>query len=73
LDELTYYLNRTDGKHQCELDNLLVGMTEANIIDTKETQTVNIEMKKVNSKIRVVLLPYDGGMIWMLIIILQNH
>jgi hypothetical protein len=61
LDELTYYLNRTDGKHQCELDNLLVGMTEANIIDTKETQTVNIEMKKVNSKIRVVLLPYDGG------------
>lgn len=61
LDELSYYLTRAEGQSQCEMNNLLIGVTEADIIKAGGSQTVNIKLKKVNKKVRVVLLPYGGG------------
>lgn len=61
LEDLSYYLKRTSGVQQYELNNLLIGITEAEIIDTQTAQNINIPLKKVNNKIRVVLLNYGGN------------
>lgn len=61
LDDLTYYLKRTNGIQKHELNNLLVGITEAELSNTNAPQHVTVPLKKVNKKIRVVLLPYGGS------------
>lgn len=61
LKDLTYYLKRTNKTQSHELNNLLVGITEAELHNTSETQQVTVSLKKVNKKIRVVLLPFGGS------------
>ncbi len=46
---------------QSELNNLLIGAIRAEITDGPQTQEIKVGLKKVNKKIRVVLLPYRGG------------
>ena len=60
LDDLNYYLKRTSGIQNHELNNLLIGITEAEITNSPATQNVRVALKKVNKKIRVILLPYGG-------------
>ena len=60
VDELTYMMKRDNsGFQRHELNNFLVGMTDV-VID-KKTSHITIELKKVNNKIRVVILPYTPG------------
>lgn len=61
LTDLTYYLKRTAGTQQHELNNLLVGMTDVEINNLNTTQNVVVPLKKINKKIRVLLLPYSGS------------
>lgn len=61
LADLSYYVKRTAGIQNNELNNLLVGITETKITNASETQHVTVAMKKVNKKVRVVLLPVIGG------------
>ena len=59
VDELTYMMKReASGFQRHELNNFLVGMTDV-LIDGGSC--VNIELKKVTNKIRVVILPYTSG------------
>ena len=60
IDELTYMMKReTSGFQRHELNNFLVGMTNVTISDKNSQVTVNL--KKVNNKIRVVILPHTPG------------
>lgn len=61
LDELTYYMKRKNDIQADELNNMLVGMVESEIGISNETQNVVVPMGKVNKKIRLILLPYNGG------------
>lgn len=61
LGDLSYYLKRESGVQQNELNNLLVGYSDVVIENIATTQKIDIQLKKVNKKIRVVLLPYRGG------------
>ena len=44
-----------------ELNNFLIGYSPVDISNNSTTQTVTVNMKKVNRKIRIVLLPIRGG------------
>ncbi len=61
LEDLNYYLKRELNFSQYELNNFLVGAAEADVQNTPGTDQVKISLKKVNKKIRVVLLPYLGN------------
>lgn len=61
IDDLNYYLKRDLSISQHELNNFLVGAAEADIQNVPGTDEVKISLKKVNKKIRVVLLPYLGN------------
>ena len=57
IDELSYMLKReASGFQRHELNNFLVGMTDV-IVDDRGLG-VTLDLKKVNNKIRVVVLPY---------------
>lgn len=58
LNEMNYYMKRSGGIQQEELDNLLVGVTEVKIDGNQDLQDVTINLKKVNHKFRIMLLPY---------------
>lgn len=61
LEDLNYYLKRELNFSRHELNNFLVGVAEADVQNTPGTDQVKISLKKVNKKIRVVLLPYLGN------------
>lgn len=58
LSQMNYYMKRSGGIQQEELDNLLVGVTEVKINGNKELRNITINLKKVNKKFRIMLLPY---------------
>lgn len=57
--ELAYYMKRNEGVQQSELNNFLVGTTTVERIEYP--LTVKIDLKKVNNKFRVALLPYNDN------------
>lgn len=61
LDELTYFLKREAGVQNTELNNFLVGYKEVDVLEKNGNVSTRIELKKVNKKVRVVLMPYTGG------------
>lgn len=58
LSEMNYYMKRSGGIQQEELDNLLVGVTEVKVSGNQDLRDVIINLKKVNKKFRIMLLPY---------------
>ncbi|KAK9667615.1 Fimbrillin-A associated anchor proteins Mfa1 and Mfa2, partial [Popillia japonica] len=60
LRDMNYYLKRSGGIQQRELENLLVGVTEVKVDGGRHTQNVMVSLKKVNKKFRIVLLPYTN-------------
>lgn len=61
IDDLNYLMKRNEGIRKEALNNFLVGFTKANIQQSAGTQSVEISLKKVTKKIRLVLLPYSGS------------
>lgn len=61
LNELTYYLKRESGVQNVELNNFLVGYKEIEVSEKNGNVLATINLKKVNKKVRVVLMPYTGG------------
>ena len=59
IDELTYLMKRESGIHRHELNNLLIGMTDA-VIDNGKT-SITVYLRKVTKKIKVVILPDIPG------------
>ncbi|MDD4516686.1 FimB/Mfa2 family fimbrial subunit [Massilibacteroides sp.] len=57
LDDLSYYVRRNSGIQNKELNNLLIGATDVSINGGLSSQHIEIPLKKVNNKIRIVLLP----------------
>ena len=57
INDLIYVLKRESGIQQHELNNMLVGVTEAEINYDKDLLNVSVNLKKVNHKIRIVILP----------------
>ena len=58
LDDLNARLKLSaDRVQEYELNNLLIGYAQADITNSSDIQTVTLNMKKVNRKIRIVLLP----------------
>jgi len=62
LADLKARLNLSDNRVQShELNDFLIGYSSVDIINDSTIQTVTIDMKKVNRKIRIVLLPMRAG------------
>lgn len=61
IDDLTYFIKRIENTVHNQLNNLLVGVTNATITNSIQDQWVVVDLKKVNRNVRVVLLPYTSG------------
>lgn len=61
VDDLTYYIERVGNSTNRQLSNLLIGVSEAKINDIIDMQYVNLNLKKVNRTVRVILLPYTAS------------
>ena len=61
IDELIYTLKRNSGIQQHELNNLLVGTTEAVVFNDKTYLPVTVNLMKVTNKIRVEILSHISG------------
>ncbi|MFV0353649.1 MAG: FimB/Mfa2 family fimbrial subunit [Bacteroides thetaiotaomicron] len=56
LDDLDYCVKRNSGIQNKEMGNLLIGAVDVELTG-KLDQTIHIPLKKINNKIRIVLLP----------------
>ena len=61
IDELVYSIKRESGTQRHELNNFLVGTTEATIDYSQAKQLIVLDLKKVTNKVRIVILPYVQG------------
>lgn len=61
INELTYLMRRNQGVQQQELNNFLVGVADASADSRNGGQRVTVSFKKVNNKVKVILLPYISG------------
>lgn len=60
LDELNYYVQRVSKEQKTELNNFLVGTTEIDVLEKNGNVSATINLKKVNKKLRIVMMPYTG-------------
>lgn len=58
---LSYMMRRNNGIQQYELNNLLVGATGTVVAGGGSQREIRVPMKKVNRKIRVIMLPTEAG------------
>ena len=61
IDELIYSMKRESDIQRHELNNFLVGTTEAEINYNQAKQLIVLDLKKVTNKVRIVILPYTQG------------